>query len=517
MDRRARTPSFARAVDGSIVAFVVAIAAAIRWWVIDRDALWLDEGYSWWDARQPLASLFSRVPECDPHPPLYFATLHGWIAAFGDGTVAMRTLSTLLGLATIVVVYCAAREIDRRRDRATSLVGVRGLASLLFALTPFQVYFSIEARPYALLCFGAALMTWGTLKVVRACDEPPAPAHVPRSAWWLLVVGGAIMVWSNNTSVLFLGALSTFFVGLWIVDRGSRPTMVPVVLAGALIAIVWAPDWPLLLRQSREVTGDFWIAPPTFQNLTFELHNLIGLDVLRATWWLVLGALAGVLLVAVRVGPRWAWTLTALIVLPVAYNLLVSALVSPVLISRAMIGLAPAFAIAIASMAMLLPTRALRALVALGLVVTFGLATARFLHADHVKEPWKPVVARIATFPRSTTILVVPNELVLPLTHEARRRGLQFAIRGVPADYPAIGMDARYPSGKCAPSVVRQDLGAQMRALAGAPEVVLLTRLNNTYDPEQAVAAALKASGFTLRSDDVFQPGDLRIMRFTRA
>jgi hypothetical protein len=77
-------------------------------------------------------------------------------------------------------------------------------------------------------------------------------------------------------------------------------------------------------------------------------------------------------------------------------------------------------------------------------------------------------------------------------------------------------MAARYPSGKCAPSVIGQDLSPLLRSLGAERVIVLLTRLNNTYDPNEAAAAAIRAAGYALQGEDVFQPGDLRIMKFVR-
>ncbi len=114
-------------------------------------------------------------------------------------------------------------------------------------------------------------------------------------------------------------------------------------------------------------------------------------------------------------------------------------------------------------------------------------------------------------------MLVIPNELALPLGHQAAADGVPLRIRGVPADYPAIGLPMRYPSGKCAPSAVGQSLDDLASSLKSDDAVVFLTRRNNTYDPNDAVARRLRAEGFTLLSDDLFQPGDLRVMRFTRS
>ena len=500
---------------------ILALATIVRWSVIDRDALWLDEGYSWWDAHQRLTALWTLVPTCDPHPPLYFALLHPWILLVGDGTVAMRTLSTLFGVATIAVVYAAGRELDRVRGRSADGFGIGVFAALLFALTPFQVYFSIEARPYALLCFGAALLTLGCLRLVpamRSGGSPPSAWNdrMTRPRWVLLVAGALIVVWSNNTAVLVLGAVSTAFIAFWVLDRDSRRLTVPILVAGVVVALLWAPDWPLLIAQAREVTNDFWIPAPSFEGVAFELHNLIGLDVLRATWWVALTIVGGLMLIARRAGWRAALMVASLAVLPIVFNVAISFAVKPILISRALMGAAPALALALAASVVLLRNRTVRTAAAIVLVAVHAISLSRFLAADHIKEPWKPVVARLAKVAPTAPILVVPNELVLPLSHEARMQRVDVRVIGLPADYPAVDLPVRYPSGKCAPSVVAADLSKTIGDLRDERVVILLTRLNNTYDPAEAAPAAMRAAGFKLQGEDVYQPGDLRLMRFVR-
>ncbi len=511
---------------------IVALAAALRLFVIDRDALWLDEGYSWWDAQQSFASLWSLVPQCDPHPPLYFALLHAWISLFGDGTFAMRMLSALFGIATVAVVHFAGRELDVARGKSEGAFGIATLAALLFALTPFQIYFSIEARPYALLCFGAALLTLGGLKLVRSIKaagsgepisrEGPSASRrffegISKSAWWLLVTGAVIVVWTNNTAVLLLGAVSVAFIGLWLFDRSTRHAMGPVIAAGGVVALLWAPDLPVLFSQMREVSDDFWIPAPNLQGLTFELHYLIGLDSIAAVWWMALALIGGLALIWRRMGLRLALLVGALAILPVVFNVAISAAFKPILISRAMIGATPAIALALAAAVVLVKPRALRIAIAIGLVAVHVIASFALLRADHVKEPWKGIVAQLGTEVRDRIVLVVPNEMALPLAHEAQAENLHLRIRGVPADFPAVDMPARYPSGKCAPSVVGQDLEPLVKSLRMESAVILLTRRNNTYDPDETVAAALRAAGFRLQRDDYFQPGDLHVMRFSRA
>ncbi len=503
---------------------VVALAAAARLAVVGRDALWIDEGYSWWDARQPLAALWDAVPTCDPHPPLYFALLHGWAAVFGDSTVALRSLSVAFGCAAVAFVYLAARELELVRGAPRSRFGLPALAALLFALTPFQIYFAVEARPYALLCAAAAAATWGALRVVRLVSPKLQRGFTrfgdrggARLGWTLVVLGTATALWTHNTAVLFAASLGLYFAALFVVDRDSRRAVRSALIAAAATALLWAPDLPLLWSQLGEVAGEFWIPPPSFGHLQHELHYAVGLDRHELTWWMVAVMAAG----CVLIGRRRSWAMAALVaalaVLPIASNVVASALLSPVLIARALIVATPAFAIAVAAAASLVAPGRLRSAAVLVLVAVHVAACVPFFTADHVKEPWRRVVADIASRAPGIPILVVPNELALPLAHAARESGSPIGtMHGVPADYPAIGLPLRYPSGKCAPSAAAWEAASLPADVAASPSLVLVTRRRNTYDPDDGVIAALQARGFAIASDETHQPGDLRVLRFAR-
>jgi hypothetical protein len=280
--------------------------------------------------------------------------------------------------------------------------------------------------------------------------------------------------------------------------------------------LLWAPDLPLLVSQMREVSEDFWIPAPNLQGLTYELHYLIGLDSVAAVWWMVLAMLGGIALIGRRIGWRLAFVVGALATLPIVFNVAISATISPVLIARALIGASPALVLALAAAVVLVRQRALRFAVAACLLAAHVIAATPLMRADHVKEPWKAVVAWLAVVAQNHTVLVIPDELALPLAHEAKAEHASLRVRGVPADYPATDMQARYPSGKCAPSVVGQNLGPLIDSLRSESTVILLTRRNNTYDPDDAIASALRGAGFQLKGDDIFQPGDLRVLQFTR-
>lgn len=82
-------------------------------------------------------------------PPLYYALAWFWTQVAGTGEWGLRSLSAVAGVATIPVAYLIGREL---RGRRTGL-----LAAALVAVNPMLLWYSQEARAYALLGLFCAL------------------------------------------------------------------------------------------------------------------------------------------------------------------------------------------------------------------------------------------------------------------------------------------------------------------------------------------------------------------------
>src|SRR5262245_37961562 len=481
---------------------ILALAAFLRLHSIGVEPLWLDEAYSWWNARQTLDDLWSLVPQCDPHPPLYAAILKIWMAVAGESAAAVRALGALMGVATTAVVLLAGREISARAG---------WIAGLLGAIAPFQIEYAHEARPYALVALGSGLVVFGTLRVLHTLREP-ADA---RPGWVALVAGAAIALWSNNTSVLLVAALGLMALGLLGLDPKSRPLKRGIAIGAAVVGVVWLPYLPIYLEQAAGVASDFWIPYTNLWRTANELRFVLGLGSYAFLAALALVWAAGLVALWRRGLQREALLLAGLVVLPVALNFLVSITVKPILLARALIGIGPPFVVALAAAlaaidGVWLRRGAVGGLAALRVAAVFPLYT----EMDR-KEQWDDIARYIVReTDRDALVLLVPNELALPLGHALAATGAKVAMRGVPVDFPAPGRIARYPSGKCTPSVVGQDLRPLSSAVRGRGVVVVVTRRNNTYDPQESTQALLRSVGMRLARTREFTPGQLRVQTF---
>lgn len=483
---------------------ILALAACLRLYGIGAEPLWLDEAYSWWDARQTLDDLWNLVPQCDPHPPLYAALLKLWIAVAGDSAAALRALGALMGVATTAVALVAGREISARAG---------WIAGLFTAVAPFQIEHAHEARPYSLVALGAALVVFGALRVLRTLR-----ADVDgRPGWIALVAGLAIALWSNNTSVLLLAALAAMALCLIAGDGRSRSLKRAMALAAAVVAVIWLPYLPIYVMQAHGVTSDFWIPQPDLWRVGNELRFVVGLgsySVLAGVTLVWAGGLAALWRSGLR---RETWLLAGLVVLPVALNLLVSLTIKPIFLARALIGIAPPFAVGLAVALAAIDARWLRR-ASVGALAALRVAAAipLYTEADR-KEQWDDIASYIVDGAgREALVLLVPNELSLPLGYALSATNANVTMRGVPVDFPAPGRAARYPSGKCTPSVVGQDLRPLAQAVRDRRTIVVVTRRNNLYDPQDSTQAMLRSIGMRLASTREFMPGYLRVQTFVR-
>src|SRR5512136_2631008 len=125
-----------------ILAAILALATLLRFFQLDAQSFWNDEGTSARVAERSLP-LITAAAIGDIHPPLYYYALHFWRGLAGASELALRSLSALLGILLVWLIYWLGRKL---LDEPAAL-----FAELVAAINPFQVYYSQEARMYMLL------------------------------------------------------------------------------------------------------------------------------------------------------------------------------------------------------------------------------------------------------------------------------------------------------------------------------------------------------------------------------
>jgi uncharacterized membrane protein len=149
-------------------------------------------------------------------PPLYYALAWVWTQVTGTAEFGLRSLSAVAGVATVPVAYLVGAEL---RGRRTGLI-----AAALVAVNPMLVWYSQEARAYALLALLVALSLLYFLRSLPADGEAPSPGGGP---WYVRDGTSRAVVWWGVFSALALAThyFAVFPVGVeavWLLARYRR-------------------------------------------------------------------------------------------------------------------------------------------------------------------------------------------------------------------------------------------------------------------------------------------------------
>lgn len=328
----------------------------------------------------------------DLNPPLFF--MLAWVAErFGDGAQVLRLVSLLAGTSAIPLTYVLGlRTVGRR----AAVVG-----AALMALSPFLIFYSTEARAYALSMW---LVLVCTLCLLRALDSGSWP-------WWAAyAVGSCAAIYTHYIVVFFLG---TLFVWAFLARPDARRALFAANLAAAVAYIPWLPT---LLKDTRS-PGNLVISflEPFSPHLVISYlarwsigHPLLGIATLpgrAAIALLAVGLAAALLGLALRArstggkravpSPSAGTTLVVVLAFaPAAEVALYSAIGHSVWESRNLIAAWPGLALTLG--ALLTSARGLLSLAVVALVITgYAIGATKMVQRSYQRPDYNSAVSFI--------------------------------------------------------------------------------------------------------------------------
>ncbi len=155
-------------------------------------------------------------------PPLYYALAWAWTQLTGTGEIGLRSVSALAGVATVPVAYLLGVEL---RGRRTALV-----AAALVAVNPMLLWYSQEARGYALLVLLTAIAALYFVRALRGGRKD-------------VVLWGAFSALALATH--YFAIFPIVLEAAWLLHRRGRRA-----LAGlAIVVVAGLALTPLLIHQ----------------------------------------------------------------------------------------------------------------------------------------------------------------------------------------------------------------------------------------------------------------------------
>jgi hypothetical protein len=248
---------------------VAALAAALRWFRIDAQSLWYDEGISAYQLTRSFPQIIGAAA-LDTHPPGYYWTLKAWSEVFGSSEVGLRSLSAASGVLAVVLTLLIGHRLFG------TLAGV--IAALLLAVSPLAVYYSQEVRMYT------QVTALGLLAVYA----------YTRRTYWLYALAGLATLYTQYLGVALLLAVNVHAL-IWRQSQSRRQWLTWLV-ANAAIALGFLPWLRVFIEQQTHALNT---SPRSVLGLTVDTLTAYGGGIAHNQVFLWTG---GVLVVLALVG-----------------------------------------------------------------------------------------------------------------------------------------------------------------------------------------------------------------------
>lgn len=223
---RRRWPLSIDRPTGLLIAITV-VGAGLRFATLTDQSYWLDEAQAVHEVGLSFGGMLHAWRGYEGNPPLYLIVGWIWTRIFGNGEAGLRSLSAVLGVGVIPLIYVSGRELVSRRA---------GLVAAAFAaVNPFLIWYSQEAREYMLLVFTCAASLAFFARAWRRGRRQDL-------VWWALFSG--------------LGLLTQYFAGFLVAAEGillvyrlrSRASLLALGAMGVLEAALVPHVTSLLAR-----------------------------------------------------------------------------------------------------------------------------------------------------------------------------------------------------------------------------------------------------------------------------
>lgn len=140
-----------------MIILILLIGVLLRVISLDQ-SLWFDEAGNIIHAqRTSLEYYLTKYLLGDFHPPLWFAILWLWTHSVGSSVFLIRLLPVIFGSLTIFITYLIGKNFSKN---------IGFITALMLTTSPLHIYYSQEARPYALAAMSVTLCFYFLIRLI---------------------------------------------------------------------------------------------------------------------------------------------------------------------------------------------------------------------------------------------------------------------------------------------------------------------------------------------------------------
>ncbi len=210
-------------------------------------SLWRDEAFSILTAERPIAFFVTKL---GLETPLYYILLRFWIKLFGEGEIAVRSLSLLAFVLATVIVIRWSEELFRKHFLSWAL-------PLFFFFNPMLLYYAFEVRAYA----------WYVLFTVLSL-------YAYTTKKWILLTISTILGFYTHTYfvvVPFVETLHFFLTQKLVWKKMGSNSFIRSMAISLLFILPWLAK--IIIFDFKQLKSS-WYFPVNFQLVRSVLGNM---------------------------------------------------------------------------------------------------------------------------------------------------------------------------------------------------------------------------------------------------
>lgn len=390
-----------------------------------NQSLWLDEAINTLAVKHySFINLITQYARADFHPPGWFIILWSWTKLFGYSEVAVRMPSVIFGVLTIWIMYLIGKKF------ASKELGL--IAALLLAINPLHIYYSQEARMYAMATLAVAINIFLLSKLIKG----------EKLNLFLLVLSNIFVLMSDYVAYFIFPAQ---FVFLLFYQKKLLKEWLIVLFSALLLGFWWLPTFlgqldigavaSSNLPAWKFINGafDFKTLPLTFVKFIIGRISLADKNLYVAVLLPICSLFAYLMFRGIRFTTSKKLLLTWLIIPPLLSTII--SIFVPVYNYFRILYVLPAFILVVSTG--ILAVKRSKYLLIMVVLIELSCSLIYLLNPKYQREDWRGLVNFLST--KSKSSILFESSGTLPPFDYYAKNNLQAS--GALKDFPAKSMD----------------------------------------------------------------------------
>lgn len=356
------------------------VATAARLPALGHQSLWWDEGITYTRIVLPLESVVEDLLQVRDQTPSYYFLMRVWCTIFGTSEFSLRLLSAFCGIVTIPLAYRLG-QVGAHKTRGV-------WAAWLLAVNPFHVWYSREARSYAMAILLVTCAMYYFLLGMR-CNQ--------RKHWLALTVVGGLAYATHYVA----GAISIIQLSVFVATLGDTYRSLRKWVLAQALSMVPAASWLVLSMLLYGYSGlrRPGIPRPSLLAPVTTLWNFsLGYDG-QLTIFAALGLLPSAALIAwrgLRIDSLWQTCILTWLVVPLSLVFVLSHLLGPVYMDRYLGICVVAYVLWLAASLSALPRDSVQIVAGLALLIAMFGSSVGIIRGQRLARPaWRDAVSTV--------------------------------------------------------------------------------------------------------------------------